>query len=85
MVQPTRGQISYNLVALLKGETTRENVAKWAEKFINCEDIEIQDTGAWHYLLTVSYVASKISPTTYLYEKKDIRGWLEEYAFDKKN
>jgi len=78
MKQPTYKEIINKLEKILMQESTREEITDWAMRFINDDDIEITDFGAWELLKTAGGVDVIKHPEEYLYSYDDIRKWITD-------
>lgn len=78
MKQPNLETILDKLNDILVGNLSREDVTEWAMKFIEDDDLHIEDFEAWEFLKQVGGVDMIESPDSYLYTEDDIRLWISE-------
>lgn len=81
MKQPTKEEISKNIDLVLKNYVSREEICEWAINYIRQEDqVDIDDMGAWHFLVAISNIDEMIAPDIYLFGKEDIQIIVKKYC-----
>jgi len=78
MIQPNVKVIVGKLKDILSGKLSREDVADWAMKYIEDDEVRIIDFKAWELLKQVGGIDLPESPEIYLYTEEDIRKWISD-------
>ena len=73
MKQPTRAEITQRIDMVLNDSLLREELCEWAVNYIRNDDqVDIEDPGAWHYLMEISNIDEMVEPGVFLFDKEDI-------------
>jgi hypothetical protein len=75
---PTRAEVDNRLSQLLVGQTSREEVAEWAAKWVRMANPNVEDLRVWKALTRLSAADMISTDRPYLYDKQDFDAWLRE-------
>lgn len=77
VAEPSREQIRQQLLDLLAGRLTREEVADWASEWVREPEPVVQDPVVWEALKQLSGADLRESPLDYLHSDADFHEWLD--------
>ena len=64
----------YSMLLKLRGDfTLRNEVAEWAQQYVENYDLEINNENSWELLLSLSMLDTQYRENEYLYGKKNYR------------
>jgi hypothetical protein len=75
--EPSRDQVRKQLLDLLAGRLTREQVADWASEWIREPEPTVQDLVVWEALKQLLGADLRESPLDYLHSDADFHEWLD--------
>lgn len=78
MQVPTRNEVRAQLLALLSGASTREQLADWAAEWVRMDDPPVDDPVVWSALRHFAGADLQTSPGEYLHHDVDFHVWLDE-------
>ncbi len=78
MKQPSKQEIISKLKKVLSEEISREEVSNWAIRYINNDELEIDDYTTWELLKDIGGIDIMESMNTYLYSDEDINSWISK-------
>lgn len=73
MQEPDFDTIYSMLLKLRDDFTLRNEVAEWAQQYVENYDLEINDENSWELLLSLSMLDTQYRENEYLYGKKNYR------------
>ncbi len=73
MQEPDFDTIYSMLLKLRDDFTLRNEVAEWAQQYVENYDLEINDENFWELLLSLSMLDTQYRENEYLYGKKNYR------------
>ncbi|NOY55279.1 MAG: DNA-binding protein [Actinobacteria bacterium] len=75
---PSQADIRDMLRGLLAGSLSREEVSRWAQRWVGAVDPGIDDPVVWRALTRLGGVDLRASTDEYLYYDPDFHSWLDE-------
>ncbi len=79
MNEPIFKEVYNQLYKVNKDISLREEIAEWAQKFLENDDLIFKDEKSWDLIMILSGIDIETSPSEYLYGKEDFEKWLEEF------
>ena len=76
MQEPDFDTIYSMLLKLRDDFTLRNEVAEWAQQYVENYDLEINDENSWELLLSLSMLDTQYRENEYLYGKKTIENLI---------
>ncbi|WP_326631876.1 hypothetical protein OIE67_44495 [Nonomuraea fuscirosea] len=77
---PTRADIEAHFECLISGAMTRDEVDRWAARWVADEAAEVDDDLVWWALERLCGIDLRIGPEgEYLHDEDQIAGWLREF------
>ena len=71
----------YSMLLKLRDDfTLRNEVAEWAQQYVENYDLEINDENSWELLLSLSMLDTQYRENEYLYGKKTIENLISKYS-----
>jgi hypothetical protein len=80
MQEPDFDTIYSMLLKLRDDFTLRNEVAEWAQQYVENYDLEINDENSWELLLSLSMLDTQYRENEYLYGKKTIENLISKYS-----
>ena len=81
MYARTRFDTIYSMLLKLRDDfTLRNEVAEWAQQYVENYDLEINDENSWELLLSLSMLDTQYRENEYLYGKKTIENLISKYS-----
>lgn len=80
MQEPDFDTIYSMLLKLRDDFTLRNEVAEWAQQYVENYDLEINDENSWELLLSLSMLDTQYRENEYLYGKKTIENLISKYG-----
>lgn len=80
MQEPDFDTIYSMLLKLRDDFTLRNEVAEWAQQYVENYDLEINDENSWELLLALSMLDTQYRKNEYLYGKKTIENLISKYS-----
>ena len=80
MQEPDFDTIYSMLLKLRDDFTLRNEVAEWAQQYVENYDLEINDENSWEILLSLSMLDTQYRENEYLYGKKTIENLISKYS-----
>ena len=80
MQEPDFDTIYSMLLKLRDDFTLRNEVAEWAQQYVDNYDLEINDENSWELLLSLSMLDTQYRENEYLYGKKTIENLISKYS-----
>ena len=80
MQEPDFDTIYSMLLKLRDDFTLRNEVAEWAQQYVENYDLEINDQNSWELLLSLSMLDTQYRENEYLYGKKTIENLISKYS-----
>ena len=80
MQEPDFDTIYSMLLKLRDDFTLRNEVAEWAQQYVENYDLEINDENSWELLLSLSMLDTLYRENEYLYGKKTIENLISKYS-----
>ena len=80
MQEPNFDTIYSMLLKLRDDFTLRNEVAEWAQQYVENYDLEINDENSWELLLSLSMLDTQYRENEYLYGKKTIENLISKYS-----
>ena len=80
MQEPDFDTIYSMLLKLRDDFTLRNEVAEWAQQYVENYDLEIYDENSWELLLSLSMLDTQYRENEYLYGKKTIENLISKYS-----
>ena len=80
MQEPDFDTIYSMLLKLRDDFTLRNEVAEWAQQYVENYDLEINDENSWELLLSLSMFDTQYRENEYLYGKKTIENLISKYS-----
>ena len=80
MQEPDFDTIYSMLLNLRDNITLRNEVAEWAQQYVENYDLEINDENSWELLLSLSMLDTQYRENEYLYGKKTIENLISKYS-----
>ena len=78
MQPPSRAAVKQMLMALLVGDTSREEAADWAVEWVRIDDPGIDDPVVWSALCHLARADLQTAPGEYLHHEDNFHSWLDE-------
>jgi hypothetical protein len=77
---PTRADIEARFAGLLSGAMTRDDVDRWAARWVADEVADVDDDLVWWGLERLCGIDLRTGPEDeYLHDEDQIAGWLSEF------
>lgn len=80
MQEPDFDTIYSMLLKLRDDFTLRNEVAEWAQQYVENYDLEINNENSWGLLLSLSMLDIQYRENKYLYGKKTIENLISKYG-----
>lgn len=74
---PSREHIRQQLLDLLAGRVSREEVADWASAWVRDPEPSVDDPVVWEALKQLSGADLRETPVDYLHSESDFHEWLD--------
>ena len=75
---PSREAVAARLEALIRGDTSREELSGWATRWVVMDRPNVEDQRVWSALLALGGADMPSTDRKYLYHEADFRNWLDE-------
>jgi len=77
---PTRADVERKFVELLAGRSTRDEVDRWAARWVAADDSNVDDDVVWWGLMQLFGIDMRHGPgEPYLHDTEQISEWLDEF------
>jgi hypothetical protein len=77
---PSRADVEDRFVSLLSGSRTRDEVDRWASRWVVAEESEVPDKHVWWALTLLCGIDLRHGPgEPYLHDDQQVSGWLDEF------
>lgn len=75
---PSRAEVEAQLLDLVAGRRTRDEVTSWAMQWVFARDARVDDPAVWAALNNLQGADAPSTDRPYLYGEVDFQAWLDE-------